>query len=82
MSEVDHRVDSPYKKNKPFDELSFLFEKFGWQTRLCDLNEKQVMSLIYAIQECERIDNEHATGKLEDAYFESTGSWPIASIPF
>lgn len=69
-------------RSKPFEELAFLFEKFGWQTRLCDLNEKQVMALIYGIQESERIDSEHATGKLEDAYFESTGAWPISAIPF
>jgi hypothetical protein len=76
------QIDYSNKKMKPIDELVFLFGKFGWQTRLCDLTETQVNVLIYALQNAEDIDSDRPTGELDKAYFESTGAWPLAAIPF
>lgn len=75
-------IPSNVTRNGPFEELTFLLGKFGWETRLCDLTEKQVISLIYGLQEAKRIEDEHDLANIERAYVESTGTWPITSIPF
>ncbi len=67
---------------KPIDELAHILEKFGWNTRFSDLSEAQVHTLIFGIQEAQRLDAEIAIGKLEETYYKSTGSWPSTSIPF
>lgn len=82
MTEAIEYTVNKMPRNKPMDELVFLFGKFGWQTRLCDLNEKQVLSLIYGIQEAHSIEEDHAVRELENNYIESTGTWPTTSIPF
>ena len=67
---------------KPIDELAFILSKYGWETRFCDLSEAQVHALIFGIQEAQKIEGEISIGKLEEAYYESTGTWPATSIPF
>lgn len=66
----------------PMEELTFLFGKFGWETRLCDLTENQVISLLYGIQEAKKIEASHGIANIERAYFESTGAWPATTVPF
>ena len=75
-------IESKVQRNGPMEELTFLFGKFGWETRLCDLTEKQVISLIYGIQEANKIEDEHDLATIERTYVESTGTWPVTSIPF
>ena len=67
---------------KPINELSFVLEKFGWDTKFSDLSIDQVHVLIFALQEAEKLSEEIDIGKLEDKYYKSTGSWPTTSIPF
>jgi len=64
------------------DELAFILDKFGWETRFCDLSEDQVHVLLFAIQEAKPISQEIEIGVLEEKYFKSTGAFPITSIPF
>jgi hypothetical protein len=67
---------------KPIEELAHILSKFGWETRFCDLSEEQVYTLIFGLQEAQKITGEINIGKLEDTYFKSTGTWPSTSIPF
>ena len=67
---------------KPIDELAFILEKFGWDTKFSDLSLDQVHVLIFALQEAKKLSEEIEIGKLEDKYYQSTGSWPSTSIPF
>ena len=67
---------------KPINELSFVLEKFGWDTKFSDLSEDQVHVLIFALQEAKKLTEEIEIGKLEDKYYQSTGAWPSTSIPF
>ena len=60
----------------------FILGKFGWDTRFCDLTEKQVHTLLFGIQESKPITGEVKIGELEETYYESTGTWPLTSIPF
>ena len=68
--------------NKPIDELAFILNTFGWETRFCDLTEDQVHVLIFALQEARNLSEEISIAKLEDKYFKSTGTFPPTSIPF
>jgi len=67
---------------KPIEELAHILGKFGWDTRFSDLTEEQVHTLIFGLQEAERLAAEIEIGKLEETYFKSTGTWPSTSIPF
>ncbi len=67
---------------KPIEELAYILGKFGWDTRFSDLSEEQVHTLIFGIQESQRLAAEIDIGKLEETYYKSTGSWPSTSIPF
>tara|TARA_Y100000015_G_scaffold38869_1_gene42176 strand:- start:172 stop:390 length:219 start_codon:yes stop_codon:yes gene_type:complete len=67
---------------KPIDELAFILGTFGWETKFSDLTEDQVHVLIFALQEAKKLTEEIDIGKLEDKYYQSTGSWPSTSIPF
>ena len=40
---------------KPINELSFVLEKFGWDTKFSDLSLYQVHVLIFALQEAEKL---------------------------
>ena len=66
----------------PIDELAYVLEKFGWETKFCDLSEDQVHVLIFAIQEAKPLSKEINVGSLEEKYFKSTGTFPLTSIPF
>ena len=68
--------------SKPIDELAFILEKFGWDTKFSDLTEDQVHVLIFGLQEAEKLSQEIHVAELEQKYFESTGSFPSTSIPF
>tara|TARA_R100000544_G_scaffold36451_1_gene24793 strand:- start:28 stop:249 length:222 start_codon:yes stop_codon:yes gene_type:complete len=67
---------------KPIEELSLIFNAIGWEKRLCDLTEKQVQTLIFGLQNAQRIEGEITIGKLEDIYYESTGQTATTSLPF
>ena len=67
---------------EPVKELAFILDKFGWNTRFCDLSEVQVQVLIFALQEAKPLSEEISVGTLEDKYFKSTGTFPSTSIPF
>ena len=67
---------------EPIKELAFILDKFGWDTRFCDLSEDQVQVLIFALQEAKTLSEEISVGTLEDKYFKSTGTFPSTSIPF
>lgn len=67
---------------EPIKELAFILDKFGWDTRFCDLSEDQVQVLIFALQEAKPLSEEISVGTLEDKYFKSTGTFPSTSIPF
>ena len=67
---------------KPMRELAHILGKFGWDKRFCDLTEEQVQTLIFGIQESQKLAAEIEIGTLEDTYFKSTGTWPSTSIPF
>ena len=67
---------------EPVKELAFILDKFGWNTRFCDLSEDQVQVLIFALQEAKPLSEEISVGTLEDKYFKSTGTFPSTSIPF
>jgi len=67
---------------KPIDELAHILGKFGWNMRFSDLTEDQVHTLIFGIQEAQRLAAEINIGNLEETYFKSTGTWPSTSIPF
>lgn len=67
---------------EPVKELAFILDKFGWDTRFCDLSEDQVQVLIFALQEAKPLSEEISVGTLEDKYFKSTGTFPSTSIPF
>ena len=67
---------------KPINELAFILETFGWDTKFSDLSEDQVHVLIFALQEAAKLTEEVEIGKLEDKYYKSTGAWPSTSIPF
>jgi hypothetical protein len=67
---------------KPIEELAYILEKFGWETRFCDLSEDQVHVLIFALQEAKPLSEEISVGSLEEKYFKSTGTFPSTSIPF
>lgn len=69
-------------ERKPVEELAFILEKFGWDTKFCDLTEDQVYTLIFGLQAAKDISSEIEIGKLEENYFKSTGTWPPTSIPF
>lgn len=64
------------------EELAFILGKFGWETRFCDLTEDQVHILIFALQEARKLTDEVSCAKLEEKYYQSTGTWPPTSIPF
>jgi|TARA_R100001460_G_scaffold1274_1_gene4882 hypothetical protein len=70
------------EERKPVEELAFILEKFGWNTKFCDLTEDQVYTLIFGLQAAKDISSEIEIGKLEENYFKSTGTWPPTSIPF
>ncbi len=70
------------EERKPVEELAFILEKFGWDTKFCDLTEDQVYTLIFGLQAAKDISSEIEIGKLEENYFKSTGTWPPTSIPF
>lgn len=70
------------EERKPIEELAFILEKFGWNTKFCDLTEDQVYTLIFGLQAAKDISSEIEIGKLEENYFKSTGTWPPTSIPF
>ena len=70
------------EERKPIEELAFILEKFGWDTKFCDLTEDQVYTLIFGLQAAKDISSEIEIGKLEENYFKSTGTWPPTSIPF
>ena len=67
---------------EPIKELAFILDKFGWDTRFCDLSEDQVQVLIFSLQEAKPLSEEISVGTLEDKYFKSTGTFPSTSIPF
>lgn len=67
---------------KPIEELAHILGKFGWDTRFSDLSEEQVHTLIFGLQESQRLAAEIDIGKLEETYYKSTGTWPSTSIPF
>jgi len=67
---------------EPIKELAFILDKFGWDTRFCDLSEDQVQVLIFALQEAKPLSEEISVGTFEDKYFKSTGTFPSTSIPF
>lgn len=71
-------IDRP----KPVQELAYIFGKIGWECRLCDMTETQILAIVFGIQESEKLENEIALTKLEDAYVNTTGIWPSTSIPF
>lgn len=50
----------------PIDELAYVLEKFGWETKFCDLSEDQVHVLIFAIQEAKPLSKEINVGSLEE----------------
>ena len=70
------------KEPKPINELAFILETFGWDTKFSALSEDQVHVLIFALQEAAKLTEEVEIGKLEDKYYKSTGAWPTTSIPF
>ena len=70
------------EERKPVEELAFILEKFGWNTKFCDQTEDQVYTLIFGLQAAKDISSEIEIGKLEENYFKSTGTWPPTSIPF
>ena len=70
------------EERKPVEELAFILEKFGWDTKFCDLTEDQVYTLIFGLQAAKDISSEIEIGKLEENYFKSTGTWPPTSIQF
>ena len=43
---------------KPIDELAFILEKFGWDTKFSDLSLDQVHVLIFALQEAKKLTEE------------------------
>ena len=67
------------EERKPVEELAFILEKFGWDTKFCDLTEDQVYTLIFGLQAAKDISSEIEIGKLEENYFKSTGTWPPRS---
>ena len=67
---------------KPIEELAHILGKFGWDTRFSDLSEAQVHTLIFGLQEAQKLEEEISIGRLEETYYESTGTWPATSIPF
>lgn len=72
-----------YDTAKPaLEELAFVMGKIGWQMRFCDLTEDEVHVLVFAIQEAKNLSEEVDFGKLEEKYYQSTGTWPPTSIPF
>ena len=64
------------------EEIAFILSKFGWETRFCDLTEDQVHTLVFGIQEAQKLQEEISVGQLEEKYYKSTGTWPPTSIPF
>ena len=74
--------DKETLRPKPMKELAHILGVFGWDKRFCDLTEQQVQALIFGIQESQNLAAEINIGTLEEAYFNSTGTWPSTSIPF
>ena len=37
------------------EEIAFILSKFGWETRFCDLTEGQVHTLVFGIQEAQKL---------------------------
>lgn len=64
------------------EELAYILNIFGWETRFCDLTEDQVHVLIFALQEANKLTEEIPCAKLETKYFDATGTFPPTSIPF
>lgn len=78
--------DSGGKSNSTLSLIGELFGTIGWEKRLCDLSEEEVIAITLILKKLsEGLDNEYAGTNLTEIYFKYGGGrigLQEADIPF
>jgi hypothetical protein len=57
------------ERNNTLKKVAELFGSIGWDKRLCDLSEEEVLGIIVVMQSLQEVEDEFLSQSLADIYF-------------